>query len=159
MSRPNTLCVAPILIALLALPVHAQQPIVYPSKGQTPQQQQKDEGECAAWAKQTTGVDPLAVAQSQANQPGAPKPQGQRAAGAARGAAGGAAVGAIAGDAGKGAAVGAVAGTMAGGARQRRSASAAQAQTQASQQQSQQALATYTRAYSACLEGRGYVVK
>jgi hypothetical protein len=62
--------------------------------------------------------------------------------------------GAIAGDAGKGAAIGAVAGTMAGGARQRRKADAAQAQAQANQQQSQQALATYNRAFAACLEGR-----
>jgi hypothetical protein len=72
---------------------------------------------------------------------------------------GGAAIGAIAGDTGKGAAIGAVAGTMAGGARQRRKAEAAQAQAQANQQQAQQALATYNRAFGACLEGRGYVIK
>jgi hypothetical protein len=48
---------------------------------------------------------------------------------------------------------------MAGGARQRRKAEAAQAQAQANQQQAQQALATYNRAFGACLEGRGYVIK
>jgi uncharacterized protein YcfJ len=159
MFRAKHFCMAPILVAALSVPADAQQPIIYPSKGQTPEQQQKDQGECAAWAKQTTGVDPAAVAQSQAAQPAAPGPQGERVAGAARGAVGGAAIGAIAGDTGKGAAIGAVAGTMAGGARQRRKAEAAQAQAQANQQQAQQALATYNRAFGACLEGRGYVIK
>jgi len=34
-----------------------------------------------------------------------------------------------------------------------------QARTHANQQQAQQALATYNRAYGACLEGRGYTVR
>jgi hypothetical protein len=149
-----------LLAAGWLLPASAQQPIVYPAKGQSAQQQQKDEGECYAWAKQNTGVDPAAVAQAQANQPPPSGPQGERVRGAARGAVGGAAIGAIADDdAGKGAAVGAVAGTMAGGARQRRKARDQQAQAQQGQQQSQAAISTYTRAYSACLEGRGYTIK
>jgi len=159
MFRIRHLCVASAVVAALSVPTYAQQPIVYPSKGQTPAQQQKDQGECMAWAQQTTGVNPMAVAQGEANQPPPPGPQGERVHGAARGALGGAAIGAIAGDAGKGAAIGAVAGTMAGGVRQRRKADAAQAQTQANQQQAQQALATYNRAYAACLEGRGYTIK
>jgi len=138
----------------------AQQMIIYPAKGQTAELQQKDEGECTAWAKQNTGVDPVAVAQTQASQPAAPSgPQGQRVRGAARGALAGAAVGAIAGDAGKGAAIGAAGGTVAGGARKRADERAATAQTQQVQAQSQQALATYNRAYGACLEGRGYTIK
>jgi hypothetical protein len=142
------------------LPAYAQQPIIYPAKGQSAEQQQKDQGECYVWAKQNTGVDPVAVAQGQANQPPPSGPQGERARGAARGAVGGAAIGAIANDdAGKGAAVGAVAGTMAGGSRQRRAAREQQAQTQQVQQQSQAALASYIRAYGACLEGRGYTIK
>src|SRR5690349_16052397 len=149
----------PFLLAGLCLPAYAQQPIVYPAKGQSAEQQQKDQGECYAWAKQTTGVDPAAVAQGAASAPAPTGPQGERLGGAARGAVGGAAIGAIAGDTGKGAAVGAVAGTMAGGARQRRRADAQQQQAQANQQQSQQALSTYYRAYSACLEGRGYTIK
>ena len=32
--------------------------IVYPSDGQAASQQAKDEGECYAWGKTTTGVDP-----------------------------------------------------------------------------------------------------
>ena len=35
---------------------------VYPAKGQTPEQQAKDEQECYAWAQQQTGVDPTAKA-------------------------------------------------------------------------------------------------
>ena len=151
--------VALLLVAGSTLPAYAQQPIIYPAKGQTAQQQQKDEGECGAWAKQTTGVDPMAVAQAQANQPAPSGRQGERVKGAARGALAGAAVGAIAGDAGKGAAIGAAGGTVAGGARQRGRAEAEQAQSQQAQQQAQQSLATYNRAYGACLEGRGYTIK
>ena len=138
---------------------HAQSQIIYPAKGQAADQQQKDEGECSAWAKQNTGVDPVAVAQAGAAAPAPSGPQGERVRGAARGALAGAAVGAIAGDAGKGAAIGAAGGTVAGGSRQRREARAAESQAAQTQQQSQQALATYNRAYAACLEGRGYTVK
>jgi len=151
-----TLLVA-LVSASVALP---QQPIVYPAKGQSPEQQQKDMTECNAWAKQTTGVDPAALAQKSASQPAPSGPQGERVAGAARGAVGGAIIGEIADDdAGKGAAIGAVVGTMAGGARQRRKAEAQQQQQQQVQQQTQQALATYNRAVAACLEGRGYTIK
>jgi hypothetical protein len=155
---------ASVLVAAFSLQAYAQQPIIYPSKGQSAEQQQRDQGECMAWAQQTTGVNPIAVAQSSlADQP--PPQQGglmedERFQGAVVGAAGGAAIGAIAGhEAGKGAAIGAVLGTIAGGAKHHERAEAAQARTQANQQQAQQALATYSRAYAACLEGRGYTVK
>lgn len=36
--------------------------VPYPSKGQSAEQQGKDEGECYGWAKQQTGIDPTAVA-------------------------------------------------------------------------------------------------
>ena len=35
--------------------------VVFPAKGQTPQQQAQDEGECYAWSKQQTGIDPFAA--------------------------------------------------------------------------------------------------
>jgi hypothetical protein len=38
-------------------------PIVYPAKGQSQQQQTKDQGECSQWAVQQTGVDPAQVAE------------------------------------------------------------------------------------------------
>jgi hypothetical protein len=128
----------------------------YPSKGQSADQQNKDEGECFAWAKQQTGIDPIAVANAPTEQTGPAAGGGERVRGAARGAVGGAAVGAIAGDTGKGAGIGAVAGTMAGG-RQARKNKAAQ------QQQAEQAKAgtldKFNKAFSVCMEGRGYAVK
>jgi hypothetical protein len=142
---------------------------VYPAKGQTPEQQQKDETECYTWARSQTGIDPTGPATA-----AAPTPEkvdnpatGARAAGAARGAAGGAVIGAVAGDAGKGAAIGATAGTMRGGAQKRKGKKAAeQQQKEAEAQAKQQAAATDTqkmgtfkKAYSACVQGRGYTAQ
>src|SRR4029453_11570931 len=46
------------LAALLwAWTAAAQQPVVYPAKGQSAQQQSQDETQCNAWAKQSTGID------------------------------------------------------------------------------------------------------
>jgi hypothetical protein len=152
MFRLTHIDLAVILVAVaLSLPAYAQQPIIYPSRGQSVEQQQKDQGECMGWAQQTTGVNPTAVAQGLANQP-APAQRGpledERVQGALVGALGGAAIGAIAGHkAGK------------GGVHQQQRDDAAQAQTQANQQQAQQSLATYNRAYCACLEGRGYTIR
>ncbi len=128
----------------------------YPSKGQSAQKQNQDEGECFAWAKQQTGIDPIAAASAPPPAAAPAAGGGERVRGAARGAVGGAAIGAIAGDAGKGAGIGAVAGTMAGG-KQARTNQAAQ------QQQAQQAKAgasqQFNKAFGACMEGRGYSVK
>jgi len=147
-----------VLVALplaLAAPLQAA-PVIYPAKGQNPQQQKKDEGECYGWAKGNTGVDPAAVAAQPAPPPGPATGGGERVQGAARGAVGGVAIGAIAGDAGKGAAIGAVAGTMAGGHRARQNQAA---QQQGAQQAKQDQINTFYRAYGACMEGRGYTVK
>jgi hypothetical protein len=141
----------------LACTAAAQQPIAYPAKGQSAQQQSQDDGQCYAWAKQSTGIDPAVVASSPPPQQTGPAVGGgQRLGGAAVGAAGGAALGAIGGKPGKGAAAGAVVGTMAGGhqARQQQAAQNRQAQTQ-----QQGLIQTYYRAYSACMEGRGYTIK
>ncbi len=149
-----------LCISLAPSAAIGQQPIVYPAKGQTPEQQQKDTAECNGWAKQTTGIDPVALAQQASSESASPAPQGGRLRGAAGGAAAGAIIGEIADDdAGKGAAIGAVVGTIGGGARQRRKADAQQQQQQQAQQQVQHALSTYNRAVSACLEGRGYTLK
>jgi hypothetical protein len=147
-----------VVLATLMLSVvtiaAAQQPVAYPAKGQSADKQNKDQGECVAWAKQTTGIDPAAVAA--APPPSGTTGGGERVRGAARGAVGGAAIGAIAGDTGKGAGAGAVLGTMAGGrqARQNRAA-----QEQQGQAQAQSAIDTYNRAFGACMSGRGYTVK
>ncbi len=129
--------------------------IPYPTKGQSASQQNADEGECYAWARQQTGIDPMAVA-GRPTQSGPPVGGGERVGGAAVGAAGGAAIGAIAGDAGKGAAIGAVAGTLGGGMRARRNKAAQEAQAE---QTKAKTLQNFNRAFGACMEGRGYVVK
>ncbi|CAE6841332.1 hypothetical protein R75461_07036 [Paraburkholderia nemoris] len=147
-----------VFVLTLAYSAAAQQPIIYPAKGQSASRQQSDTAECQLWAKQTTGVDPVAIAQQSA-QPGAAPKQGGAVKGAAGGAAVGAAVGAIAGNAGKGAAIGAVTGTAAGGVRQRRANQAEAAQQQAGQQQTAQQMATFNRAVAACMTGRGYTVQ
>ena len=129
---------------------------VYPEKGQSPQQQQRDEGECMGWAKQQTGFDPMASPEVA----GAPPPeQGGMVRGAARGAAVGAVGGAIGGDAGKGAAIGAATGGMVGGMRRRESHRQQDAyyQQQASQYEARRN--EFNRAYAACLSGRGYTVR
>lgn len=164
---------AAILIPLAAASLASTPPIIYPAKGQTPQQQQKDEGECAAWAKQSTGIDPAVVAATPAPatpaaQPQDTAPKGERVRGAARGAAAGAVVGEIANnDADEGAAAGAAVGAVAAGSRSRREGrekqQAAAAEQKAAQEQAeakkQEQMATYNRANAACLEGRGYVIK
>ena len=144
---------------------------VFPAKNQTATQQTDDEGACYGWAKSQTGIDPTNIkppapsepSQQQASSSGG----GQRVSGATKGAAGGAVIGAITGDAGEGAAVGAAAGAMAGGAAKRRAkkqeAAQQQQQQQAADQQAQAAIAqqkaTYNKAFSACMEGKGYTVK
>jgi YMGG-like Gly-zipper len=165
MTTKSIMTVA-VLAALISTSVSAQM-IIYPAKGQSAQQQQKDEAECYTWAKGQTGYDP-----AQATQPVAPPPPQQQSTegtvvkGAAVGALGGAAIGAIAGNAGKGAAIGAVGGTVVGGVRKNRKQQAndqanAQYQQQVAQQQqnSAQQQQNFQRAYAACFEGRGYTVK
>lgn len=130
-----------------------QQVFIYPQKGQSPQQQAQDTGECQGWATQQTG-GPMAAAPQYA----APPPTASPLRGAARGAAVGAVGGAIAGDAGKGAAIGAAGGAMIGGMR-RRDQMQQQEAVQAQNQQMQAAQSdTYKRALATCLGAKGYSV-
>jgi hypothetical protein len=56
--------------ALLAsTPALSQQRFVYPARGQSPEQQQRDEFECYQWAVQQTGFDPSRAPQPQAAAP------------------------------------------------------------------------------------------
>jgi hypothetical protein len=134
----------------------------YPAKGQSPEQQQRDKGECYGWASSQTGFDPSRPPTASAPPPPSQAPQGGAVRGAARGAAGGAVIGAIAGDAGKGAAIGAASGGMLGGmkrADQRRQEQYAQQQYSAQQAAGQdQQRAAYDQAWKACMTGRGYTV-
>lgn len=130
----------------------------YPAKGQSETQMANDESVCYKSARSKTGVDPANLP------PATPAPttarQGGAVRGAAGGAAGGAAIGAIAGNAGQGAAIGAVSGALIGRARQNQfnNAQAHYAQANAQAQRSQ-SMDNFRRAYSACLESKGYTVK
>jgi len=129
---------------------------IYPAKGQSAEQQQKDEFECHQWAVQQTGHDPTKA------QP-APQQQTAKKGQAVRGAAGGAliglGIGSLSGNAGKGAAIGAGAGALAGGARQQRQMEQQEAANQQAQQAQQAQIERYNKARQVCLEGRGYTVK
>jgi hypothetical protein len=131
---------------------------LFPTNDQSQQQQKADEFECYKWAMEQTGIDPLNLPKIEVEvQSG---PSGGAVKGAARGAAGGAAIGAIAGDAGEGAAIGATVGAMRG----RRAGKQAQAQQNQEAQASADAAEeetknTFRKAFSACIEGKGYTVK
>jgi len=130
---------------------------VNPKNNQTAEQQTQDENTCYLTAQQQTSIDPTAPA---APPPEAAKKQGGGAKGAAGGAAGGAAIGAIAGDAGTGAAIGATAGAVRGRRQQKKANKQAEQQAaQQSQAQQQQKLDTFRRAFSSCMDAKGYYVK
>jgi hypothetical protein len=132
---------------------------IFPAKDQSPEQQNKDENDCYKWAVDQSGVDPINPPKVEAQQVDQ-GPDGSAVKGAAKGAAVGAAVGAICGDAGQGAAVGAVAGGL-GGMRSKKAGNAKQQASadQAAQQQQQAYMDSFKKAYTACLEGKGYSVK
>lgn len=170
---PGQLAILMILLGIMAPAAGAQDVFMYPARGQSQQQQDRDRYECHSWAVGQTGFDPSRASAASAPPPPPPPPQeapqGGLLRGGARGAAIGAVGGAIGGDAGKGAAIGAATGAMIGGIR-RRDQMQRQAQQQSSYQQQQAAAQAnqgsanaaqrdqYNRALSACLQGRGYTV-
>lgn len=137
--------------------------VIFPAKGQSNEQMEQDKFACYQWAKEQSGFDPMAPPTATAPPPAAEEPQGGLVKGAARGALVGVAVGAIAGDAGKGAAIGAASGGLIGGMRKSdQEAKQEQAQKNWETEQARQYAGNrdkYNRAYTACLEGKGYTVK
>ena len=137
---------------------------VFPAKGQSQEQTERDKYECYQWAKRQTGFDPMQAPTATSAPPSAGAPQGGVLKGAAGGALAGAVIGKIANDdPGKGALAGAAGGALIGGMRRRNQG---RSQHQAEQQWAQEQSAQYTqrrneynRAYAACLEGKGYTVK
>jgi len=139
--------------------------IVYPARGQTPEQLERDRYECHVWAVQQTGFDP-----SQPAAPAGPRVVAQPANPPGTGTAVGAITGAILGaaiagphDAGFGAVFGGLTGAAVG------TASDANAQAHANYEQarldagynaaaaqSAQRASNYRRAITACLDARGY---
>lgn len=135
-----------------------QRLFVYPSRGQSPDQLERDRYACHVWAVKETGVDPTS------NYAGPydrvvvqPAPGSATVAGAV----GGAIVGSILGgddNSGIGALIGGATGAVIGSAADAN----AQAQAQAAQHEiaSERAGAdAYRRAISACLDARGYTVR
>ncbi|WP_281615919.1 YMGG-like glycine zipper-containing protein [Flammeovirga sp. SubArs3] len=132
---------------------------VFPSKGQDQATMDSDEMSCYKWAVQQSGYDPMNPTKVEATQVST-KSGKSMVKGAAGGAAAGAAIGAIAGDTGEGAAIGAIAGGLRGRMSNRKAAAAQQ------QQNNQQAAAqnkaledNFKKAFSACMEGKGYTVE
>jgi hypothetical protein len=167
--------------ATIGLNLNPTARVIFPSKNQSTEQQNKDLQKCYDWAKTNSGIDPVAIrqqtdatitqAQQQASAQTAAIAQPTASAGrsAVRGAVAGTAIGAIAGDTGKGAAIGATAGVMSGAARRRDQAVSAQQQKQAAQQQATQAqqnaqtqldasMQKWDKSYVTCLQGSGYSV-
>ncbi|UCC13967.1 MAG: hypothetical protein JSW21_11480 [Gammaproteobacteria bacterium] len=150
-------------LCLAAGAVLAQEVIVYPAKGQSADQTEKDKFECYQWAKGQTGFDPMAPPTASTPPPTSEAPTASAGKGALGGAAAGAAVGGLSsGDWGKGAVIGAVAGGLFGNHRKHKQQDANRSRqdewSQQQAQQYQQQRYNYNRAYAACLEGRGYTV-
>ena len=170
MKKSTVLCMAFLLVASLASNAQTEPSpgssvtkkldmYVFPAKDQSQEQQEKDQNDCYKWAVDQSGVDPINPPKVEVQQV-EKGPDGSAVVGAAKGAAVGAAIGAICGDAGQGAAVGAVAGGL-GGMRSKRVGDAKQqaGADQAAQQQQQAYMDNFKKAYTACLEGKGYTVK
>jgi len=154
--RTTVSCLLTVLVAGQAV---AQELYIYPAKGQSAEQQDKDKFECYNWAKNDTGFDPMALPTTSSAPPSGQKKSG----GAVTGALGGAVLGGILGDSGKSAKRGAVAGGLIGGVRQS-SQNTKTEQKRADWERKESAnyannRNNYNRAYSACLEGRGYTVR
>ncbi|RKZ91732.1 MAG: hypothetical protein DRQ43_09805 [Gammaproteobacteria bacterium] len=133
--------------------------MIFPAQGQSNEQTEQDKFSCYGWAKQQTGFDPMAAPTTSTPPPS----QQQSSGGVVRGALGGVALGAILGDSSRSARNAGVAGALIGGVRQN---SANNQTVQKTEQWKQQEAGNYAnnrnqynRAYSACLEGKGYTVR
>jgi hypothetical protein len=153
-----------IMIMFFAWPIVAEELYVFPGKGQSQEQMEKDKYACYTWAKGETGFDPMQPPTASSPPPAQQAPTTSRLRSAARGAAVGAVVGEIANDdAGGGAAAGAAAGALFGGMRRRDQMAQQQmkeeewARQEAANYQARRN--EYNRAYTACLEAKGYTVK
>jgi len=163
MNRLKCLFAAAGLLSMLPGALTAQELMIYPAKGQSSQQQEKDQFECYGFAKGQSGFDPMAPPTTTTVAPQKEASQGGVARGAVGGAVGGALIGAVTGNTKKGAAIGAVGGGLFGGARRseqtRRETNNQQQWEQREVQNYSQNRNNYNRAYAACLEGRGYTVR
>jgi outer membrane lipoprotein SlyB len=165
MTKVTSYILVLLLVTAIAISMaYAQEPIVFPAKGQSDEQMDKDKYECYTWAKKETGFDPMAIPTASAP----PPKQKETKASAGRGAVGGALLGAglgkiTGGSAKKGAIAGGVGGAVVGGSRKARTEEEnKKAKKKWKKEQGQEYMqerSEYNRAFSACLEGKGYTVK
>lgn len=132
---------------------------VFPANGQSDSQMEEDQTACYKWAVEQSGIDvlnPTVAKGAEVNT----EPDGSGVKGAAKGALVGLAIGSISGNAGDGAAYGAIGGGLSG---RRAGRHAKQQQQQANDQKANQIntenMNSFKKAYSVCLEGKGYTVK
>jgi hypothetical protein len=153
----QTLRISALLVAAIFAASASAQQVVFPAKGQSAQQQKKDEGECHTWAVTNSKYDPTNPPKQAAAPPPPTTATGTTPGAGVRGAARGAVVGeVVGGDASSGAAAGAA---VARSQSRKQNAAKAQQQQQATVQQDQAGMAQYQKARAACLEGKGYTVK
>ena len=155
-----------ILSIFLAGPGWSQDPIIYPSQGQSQEQMEKDEFQCIRWARDQTGFDPMRTPTATSAPPGKEDEVWGAGKTGVAGAATGAIVGGIAGGgkgAGRGALIGGAGGALLGGMRRssQRNREDQRRQQWEREQANNYARARneYNRAFSACMSGRGYTVK
>jgi len=133
-------------------------PIAYPSRGQTPDQQERDQYACYGWARQRSGFDPALTPASVTTASTTSQTRSSTSGGLALGALKGATAARLMnGSANRGALLGGL-----GAGIRKRNAAAVQAESSSASQQdavSQQARDHYARAYAACMSGRGYAVR
>ena len=148
-----------ITLLVLTASIAVAEPVAYPTKGQSFDQQNRDEYECHQWAQKETGVDPVAVAEQatggQKSDSGAKSGLGSGVGGAGMGALRGAA----GGDAGAGALHGAGMGRLIAVIRSRRQMEQQKQAGAANDAELRAQLDKYDQAYGACMTGRGYSVK
>jgi hypothetical protein len=151
--------IASIAALALSASVAGAEPVAYPAKGQSSDQQNRDEYECHAQAQQETGVDPVALAEQAT---ASPTPTSEKKSGLGSGLSGagiGVARGAASGDAGAGALHGAGMGRLIAVIRSRRQMEKQKEEASTKNSQLHAQLEKYDGAYTACLTGRGYTVK
>ncbi len=147
--------IALIVFFALAPLAQAQEFFVFPNEGQSQEQQDMDEFQCIRVARDRTGFDPMATPTATTR---APETQGGALGGAARGALLGTAVGAVTGNTGRGLRAGAVGGGLLGGMRR---ADSNRQQEQWAQEETgnyRRNRNQWNRAFTACMESRGYTV-
>ena len=152
-----------VLLALASGTALAADPIIYPKKGKSKQQLEKDKYDCYQWARKETGFDPLAQATASTPPPVKETTKASPGRGAVGGGLVGLGVGAITGSPGPGAAIGAASGALIGGVRRKKhNEQQEQKQQEWAQQEGanqQQKRNYFNRAFSACMEARDYTVK